>query len=118
MLANLPEAEFDQRTGTGLVVVLFHQAACPPCRTAIALLRQLSADDVGEGIHFYLCRFREVPNLRQQFDIYRTPTFLFFKDGQESKYDRIVGLECAGKLKATLAHPRDGPGGDMRDEDS
>lgn len=75
----------------GLVMVDFWATWCASCRMLAPILDELAAEDAGR-VAIVKVNVDENPDYATQYQVRRTPTIVFFRDGLE--IERIVG---AGK---------------------
>jgi thioredoxin 1 len=75
----------------GLVMVDFWATYCAACRLVAPVVDELATDYAGKAT-IAKVNVDDNPEYATQYQIRSTPTFIFFRDGQE--VDRIVG---AGK---------------------
>jgi thioredoxin 1 len=75
----------------GLVMVDFWATFCAACRLVASVINELTTDYAGK-VAIVKVNVDENPEYATQYQVRSTPTFIFFRDGQE--VDRIVG---AGK---------------------
>jgi thioredoxin 1 len=99
------DEEFAQRVlnADGLVMVEFWATWCASCRMLAPILEELAADYAGR-VSIVKVNVDENPDYASQYQVRRTPTIVFFRDGVE--LDRIIGAgkkaHYAGKLEALL----------------
>ena len=81
----------------GLVMVDFWATYCAACRLVAPVIDELAADYAGKAA-IVKANVDDAPEHTTQYQVRSTPTFIFFRNGQE--VDRIVG---AGKKPAYTA---------------
>jgi len=98
-VVELSEANFEEKTAKGVVLVDFWGPRCPPCRTQGPIVEEVAKDFAGRAV---VCKLNveEALSLAREFGIEGIPTLIVFKDGQESS--RMVGLKRKEALAAEL----------------
>ena len=81
----------------GLVMVDFWATFCSACRLVAPVVDELATDYADKAM-IVKVNVDENPQYATQYQVRSTPTFIFFRDGQE--VDRIVG---AGKKPTYIA---------------
>jgi len=94
MTLELTEANFEENTNQGVVVVDFFATWCGPCRALTPVLEQLQNAKVVK------IDTDQNQTLAGQYNISALPTVVFLKDGQE--VDRVVGLQSGAVLQAKV----------------
>lgn len=100
------DQDFEQAVlqAEGLTMVEFWATWCASCRMIAPILDELAEEYVGRAA-IVKVNVDESPEYTARFQVQRTPTLIFFRDGHE--VDRIVGAGkkplYAGKLDALLA---------------
>jgi thioredoxin 1 len=93
------DANFNESTQSGVVMVDFWAEWCGPCRRLAPTVDQLAADFDGRASVGKL-NVDENPAVAQRFQIRGIPTLLIFKDGQLA--DTVVGLASKEDLASRL----------------
>jgi thioredoxin len=87
----------------GLVMVEFWATWCASCRLVAPILDELAVEYAGR-VAIVKVNVDENPDYASQYQVQRTPTIVFFRDGVE--VDRIVGAgkkaHYTDKLEALL----------------
>jgi len=101
-LLPLHLADFDDVTlrRSGLWLVDFSTAWCPPCRVLTPLLVQLAGELAGQ-LTIGAIDCDDLPELAQRFGVTAMPTMLLFRDGRVIA--QKVGAMPRAKLLAWLA---------------
>ena len=94
-LKELTEANFDQETAGGLVMVDFWAAWCGPCRMQTPILESVDRK-IGSTVKICKLNVDEAPNVAQRFGIQSIPTILVFKNGKIAQ--NLVGLQTEATL--------------------
>ena len=97
MVEELTDANFDEKTRSGLVVVDFHATWCGPCKMYAPIFEQVAGQIT--DVKFY-----KMDNDKNQkgkdLGVMGVPTTIFFKDGAE--IDRQVGALDTETLKSKV----------------
>jgi thioredoxin 1 len=93
------DANFNEATQNGVVMVDFWAEWCGPCRRLAPTVDQLATDFDGRASVGKL-NVDENPEVAQRFQIRGIPTLLIFKDGQLA--DTIVGLASKEDLASRI----------------
>jgi len=102
---NVTDQEFPAAVlqADGLVMVDFWATYCSACRLVAPAVDDLAADYEGKAA-IVKVNVDDNPEYATQYQLRSTPTFIFFRDGQE--VDRILGAgkksHYAAKLDALL----------------
>ena len=94
-LKELNEANFDQETANGLVMVDFWAAWCGPCRMQTPILEYVDRK-IGSTVKICKLNVDDAPNVAARFGIQSIPTILVFKNGQVAQ--NLVGLQTEATL--------------------
>ena len=87
-IQELNDANFDNETSSGLVMVDFWAPWCAPCRMIAPILDELS-DDYSEVVKIAKVNVDENPQTAQKFSVTSIPTVVILKNGEI--IDRAVG---------------------------
>ena len=102
MAANViitSDANFEQDTSAGVVLVDFWAEWCGPCQMMIPRLGEL-ATKMGETAKIMKMNVDENPVTPQKFRIMSIPTMIVFKDGKA--VEQLVGVKSVADLETTL----------------
>lgn len=99
MAINLNEANFNEHTAKGTVLVDFWAAWCGPCQAVLPIMDELSKDFEGRAS---ICKVNvdEERALARQYGVSSIPTILLMKDGQV--VERIVGAQSKSVFETKL----------------
>ena len=95
----LMDADFNQKTADGVVLVDFWAAWCPPCRQQGPIVAALAEAYAGRATIAKLDVDRN-PQTARRLGIRNIPTLIVFKDGAE--FRRLVGLQDRARLRQAL----------------
>jgi thioredoxin 1 len=96
---TLTDANFDETTGQGVVLVDLWAPWCGPCRAIAPIVEEL-AEDYDGRVTVGKLNVDENPSVPGRFMVRGIPTLLVFKDGQLA--DTVVGLTGKGNLAKVL----------------
>jgi thioredoxin 1 len=85
-------------SSSGVTLVEFTAAWCPPCRALVPVLDQLAAED--DGLTVVKVDVDAWPAFAAEHDAMSIPTLLFFVAGQPVR--RLVGSRGLGSLREEL----------------
>ena len=91
----------DAAVATGVFVIAFTAAACPPCDTFKA---DLASGSLAGEVQIDVVDVAEQPDLAKKCGVERTPTFVAIDD--ERQVSRLVGYRGRGPLRDWLARLR------------
>ena len=79
----------------GLFILEVYSNSCPPCKAVAPIFSQVSEEFAGKA-RFGKVEIHEQPELSDRLGVYATPTFIFFKNGEE------VGRHVGGMTKEEM----------------
>ncbi|WJI91802.1 thioredoxin [Weissella viridescens] len=97
-VTDIKDAEFDEKTSTGVDLIDFWATWCGPCKMQSPVI-----EHVAEGrsdVNFYKMDVDENPKTPQEIGVLAIPTLLIKKDGEV--VDRITGYTPADELNKIL----------------
>ncbi|WP_307994447.1 thioredoxin, partial [uncultured Weissella sp.] len=97
-VTDIKDAEFDEKTSTGVDLIDFWATLCGPCKMQSPVI-----EHVAEGrsdVNFYKMDVDENPKTAQEIGVLAIPTLLIKKDGEV--VDRITGYTPADELNKIL----------------
>ncbi|MCB6840897.1 thioredoxin [Weissella viridescens] len=97
-VTDIKDAEFDEKTSTGVDLIDFWATWCGPCKMQSPVI-----EHVAEGrsdVNFYKMDVDENPKTAQEIGVLAIPTLLIKKDGEV--VDRITGYTPADELNKIL----------------
>lgn len=92
-VTDIKDAEFDEKTSTGVDLIDFWATWCGPCKMQSPVI-----EHVAEGrsdVNFYKMDVDENPKTAQEIGVLAIPTLLIKKDGEV--VDRITGYTQIGR---------------------
>ncbi len=90
MLKSVTDADFVSHVNVrGVTVAEFGAPWCPPCKTLLPILEELS-DEYGEAVTILKIDVDESPSVAAEYGIMSMPTVIAFKDAQP--VEKLVGL--------------------------
>lgn len=90
MVQKITQAEFQDKTKDGTVVVDFSAVWCGPCQMLAPVLEQISEEMEGK-IRFFNVDVDENMDLAQEYMVTNVPALLVLKDGK--KQGMLVGFK-------------------------
>ena len=84
-------------TGRGLAIVDFSATWCGPCQRLAPVVESVSMESASGAMKFGKIDIDECPQTSKQFNIYKIPCLIMFKDGRE--VDRMTGFHSKDELK-------------------
>ena len=96
---ELNDSDFDQTTGSGVVLVDFWAPWCGPCRMMHPILEGLANEYEGKAV-IARCNVDDNQELAGRFDVTAIPTLVMFKGGQQ--VDKMIGIVSAEDLGQRL----------------
>lgn len=91
----------DAAVATGVFVIAFTAAGCPPCDD---FKRDLASGEIASDVKIVVVDVADRPDLAQKCSVDRTPTFVAIDD--ERQVSRLVGYRGRGPLRDWLARLR------------
>lgn len=101
MTEVITDANFNEETAEGLVLIDFWATWCGPCRVQGPILDQLSEELDEDVVKITKLDVDENPATPQQFGIMSIPTLVLKKDGEV--VEKMVGVHNKEQLKALIA---------------
>ena len=99
VLVTITEANFEEVTAKGLILVDFFATWCGPCKMQKPVLVEVAKENVGK-LTVGTLDTDKCPNLPTRFNIRSIPCMILFKDGKEVK--RIIGYHEKAQLLKEL----------------
>lgn len=99
MVEAITDANFEEKTGTGVTLTDFWATWCGPCRMQSPVVEQL-ADEMGDQVNFTKMDVDQNPETARKFGIMSIPTLMVKKDG--AVVDTIVGYHSKEQLAKIL----------------
>ncbi len=96
----LTDANFDQETNTGVVLVDFWAPWCGPCQMQGPIIGKVAVAMAGKA-KVGKCNVDEAPKTAEKFSVRSIPTLVILKNNRE--VERLVGVQSEAKLVAELA---------------
>ena len=96
---EVTDANFKQVTATGVALIDFWAAWCPPCTKQGPIVERLAGRYAGQAVVGKL-DVEKNPKATGQFAVESIPTLIVFKDGQPAQ--RLIGLQSEAALAAVL----------------
>lgn len=98
-IASITDQSFRAEVETeGTVLVEFWASWCPPCKTLLPVLEQLSEEL--PDLKIVKLNVDDEPETPGRFHVMSLPTMIVFKDGQAA--DKFVGFKPKDALKALV----------------
>ena len=70
------------------ILVDFWAEWCPPCKAMLPIVEKI-AESVDDSVKIIKVNVEQAPNISSKYGIYSIPTFLIFKQGEET--ERMIG---------------------------
>jgi thioredoxin 1 len=99
MVEAITDANFEEKTSTGVTLTDFWATWCGPCRMQSPVVEQL-AEEMGDQVAFNKVDVDQNPATAQKFGIMSIPTLMVKKDG--AVVDTIVGYHSKEQLEKVL----------------
>ncbi|RRG17408.1 thioredoxin [Weissella viridescens] len=97
-VTDIKDADFDEKTSTGVDLVDFWATWCGPCKMQSPVIENVAQQR--SDVNFYKMDVDENPKTAQEIGILAIPTLLIKKDGEV--VDRITGYTPADELNKIL----------------
>ena len=81
MIEVKTQAEFEEATKNGRVLVDFYAVWCGPCKMLAPLVEKLALED--PSLSVVEINVDEAPDLARAFNVFSIPTLLYFENGQK-----------------------------------
>lgn len=94
------DANFEQVTSSGVVLIDFYADWCGPCRMLTPILEAL-ASEMPEQLTIAKLDVDHAQKTTNTFQITSVPTLILFKDGKE--VNRVIGLKDLDGLKKIVS---------------
>lgn len=99
MVEAVTDANFTEKTESGLTLTDFWATWCGPCKMQSPILEDMS--DNGDGsVEFFAIDVDENPETAQKFGVMSIPTLLIQKDGEV--VDTLIGLHSKDQIEEVL----------------
>lgn len=99
-LTALQDANFEEKTKSGVSITDFWAEWCGPCKMQTPVLEALAEDDSLKNINFYKVDVEENKQVPADFGIRAIPTLVVMKDGQA--VERLTGFHNKEQLSEIL----------------
>ncbi|MCO0832224.1 thioredoxin [Fructobacillus sp. W13] len=99
-LTALQDANFEEKTKSGVSITDFWAEWCGPCKMQTPVLEALAEDDSLKNINFYKVDVEENKQVPADFGIRAIPTLVVMKDGQA--VERLTGFHNKEQLSKIL----------------
>lgn len=99
MVKSVVDANFQEETNSGLVLVDFWAPWCGPCRMQSPIIDQLD-EEIGDKVTFVKVNVDEASQTASQHSVMSIPTLMIKKDGVI--LETLVGLHGKAQLESIL----------------
>ena len=97
---ELSAGSFEEKTGSGVVLLDFWAPWCGPCRALSPVISQLD-EELGDEVSFYKINTDEETDLAVKFEIRNIPAVFILKDGEI--VDQFIGAKQKQEISDILA---------------
>ena len=87
---HLTEDNFEEKIGSGIVLVDFFATWCGPCKMLSPVIEEIGAE-CGGAFSVYKLDIDEAEDIVMDYGVMSVPTLVIFKDGVEAT--RMVGVQ-------------------------
>lgn len=100
MIEQIEETQFNEKIAQGYVMIDFTASWCPDCRFIDPMLENLAGEFAGR-VSFYKVSFDTATSLKDQLNIRKIPTLIFYKNGDEVG-ERLIEPRSLQSIKDAL----------------
>lgn len=96
---HLTEANFEEKTANGTVLVDFFATWCGPCKMLSPIVEEIAEQSDG-SYTVYKVDIDEAEDIAMDFGIMSVPTLIVFRDGVEA--ERMIGVQPKAAILEAL----------------
>jgi len=89
-VVQLTDADFEEKTSTGIVLIDFWAPWCGPCKMFGPILEEI-ADEIGSKVLIAKVNVDEFPAIAQKFGVRSIPAIFLLKNGEHTS--QFVGVQ-------------------------